>query len=237
MQEQTRRVADAITWLRMLLIPVIWLFALRGDGRAVGAGLIAAGITDFLDGFVARRFAQPSPAGARLDLTADTLLLVSAIAWIGLLHPEIGRDNGGLIAVTVFAYLAAVGVGLVKFHKLPNLHLYSARLAGGLLYAFAVITLITGHYDRLLLTLAAGTFVVSCLETFAGQLLFSIADANIGSVFLVRRRRAEIMTIQAKGMPSKQRSQAPAANVVGSNTSPISSIPTSATPTPNDRRA
>jgi phosphatidylglycerophosphate synthase len=198
MQARARRVADAITWLRMLLIPVCWLFALRGDGRAVGAGLIAAGITDFLDGFVARRFAQPSPAGARLDLTADTLLLVSAVAWIVLLHPEIASDNGGLIALTLFAYLAAVGAGLVKFHRLPNLHLYSAKLAGGLLYAFAVITLITGHYDRLLLALATGAFVVSCLETFTGQLLFSIVDANIGSVFLVRKRRAEIMTIQAE---------------------------------------
>jgi phosphatidylglycerophosphate synthase len=237
MQEQARRVADAITWLRILLVPVIWVYALLGDGAAVGAGLVAAGITDFLDGFVARRFGQPTRAGARLDLTADTLLLVSAIAWIALLHPEIARDNGGLIAVTLFAYLAAAGVGLVKFQRLPNLHLYSSRLAGGLLYAFAVITSITGHYDGWLLALAAGAFMVSCVETFAGQLLFSTVDADIGSVLLVRRRRAEIMTVQASASASKQRSQAPAANGMGNKASPINSIPTSATPTPNDRRA
>ena len=205
MQEQARRAADAITWLRILLIPIIWVYALLGDGRAVGAGLVAAGITDFLDGFVARRFAQPTRAGARLDLTADTLLLVSAIAWIALLHPEIARDNGGLIAVTLFAYLAAVGVGVVKFRRLPNLHLYSSRLAGGLLYAFAVITLITARYDGLLLAVAAGAFMVACVETFAGQLLFSIVDANVGSVLLARRRRAEIMAVQAKGSVIGQR--------------------------------
>ncbi len=237
MQEQARRVADAITWLRILLLPVIWMFALLGDGRVVGAGLIAAGVTDFLDGLVARRSGEASPAGARLDLTADTLVLLSAVAWIGLLHPEVIRDNVGLIAGAVLIYVVAVGIGFLNFRRLANLHLYSSRLAGGLMYAFAVITLVTGRYDRLLLALAAGAFILSCVETVAGQLLFSVADARVGSVVLERRRRAEIRAVQARGSASKQRSQAPTANVVGSKASPISSIPTSATPTPNDRRA
>ena len=237
MQEEARRIADAVTWLRMLLLPIIWMFALLGDGRVVGAGLIAAGITDFLDGLVARRFALASAAGARLDLTADTLVLLSAIAWIGLLHPEVVRDNAGLIAGALFIYVVAVGIGVLNFRSLPNLHLYSSRLAGGLMYAFAVITLIAGRYDRLLLALAAGAFILSCVETIAGQLLFSVADARVGSIVLEWRRRAAIKAIQARGSASKQRSQAPTANVVGSKASPISSIPTSATPTANDRRA
>ena len=37
MQEQAWRVADPITWLRMLLLPVTWVYALLGDGRVVGA--------------------------------------------------------------------------------------------------------------------------------------------------------------------------------------------------------
>jgi len=81
MQEQARRVANAMTWLRILLVPVIWVFALLGDGRVVGAGLIAAGVTDFLDGFVARRFGTASPAGARLGPNARTLVLLSAAAF------------------------------------------------------------------------------------------------------------------------------------------------------------
>ncbi len=237
MQEQAPRVADAMTCVRIILVPVIWVFALLGDGRVVGAGLIAAGVTDFLDGFVARRFGTASPAGARLDLTADTLVLLSALAWIGMLHPEVVLDNAVLIAVGLFIYVVAVGVGVEKFRKLPNLHLYSSRLAGGLLYAFAVITLITGHYNRLLFALAAGAFILSCVETVAGQLLFSVAEANMGSVALERRRRAEIRTVQPSGSTSKQRSQAPAANAVGSNASAISSMPTAATPSPKDRRA
>ena len=234
MRKREWPIADAITWLRILLLPLIWVFALMGDGRVVGAGLIAAGVTDALDGFVARRFEQVSPAGARLDLTADTLLLLSAVAWIGLLHPEVIRENGAVIAAAFFVYLGAVGIGLVNFRRLPNLRLYSSRLAGGLLYSFAVITLIAGRYDRLLLALAVGAFIVSCAETVAGELLFSVGDANMGSVLLERRRRADISTVQASGSTSKQRSQAPTANVPGSKASPISSTATAAAPTPND---
>ena len=94
----------------------------------------------------------------------------------------------------------------------------------------------TGHYDRLLLALAAGAFILSCVETAAGELLFSVADGNMGSVLFERRRRAEISTVQASGSASKQRSQAPTANVVGSKASPTSSTPTAATPIPNDSR-
>ena len=236
MRKGAFRMADAITWLRIVLLPLIWVYALMGDGRIVGAGLIAVGVTDFFDGFVARRFGQVSPAGARLDLIADTLVLLSAAAWIVALDPEVVGDNAALIACAFLVYLVAVGIGIVNLRRLPNLRLYSSRVAGGLLYAFAVITLIGGRYDRLLLVVAVGAFIVSCVETVAGELLFSVADANIGSVLLEWRRRADISTVQASGSASKQRSQAPTANVVGSKASPISSIPTDAAPTRNESR-
>jgi hypothetical protein len=136
----------------------------------------------------------------------------------------------------LFIYLVAASVGIVNFRRLPNLHLYSSRLAGGLLYTFAVITLITGRYERLLLVLAAGAFILSCVETVAGQLLFSVADAEMGSVLLERKRRAEIRTVQAMRSASRQRSQAPTANVDGNRASPRSRTPTAAAPIPNDRR-
>ncbi len=226
--------ADAITRLRMLLLPVVWAFALAGQGRIVGVGLLVASLTDILDGFVARRLGQASPAGARLDLIADALLLLSAAAWLEVLHPEIVRDNSGLVAVTFAIYFVSVAVGWLKFGRLPNLHLYSSKVAGGLLYAFAMITLLTGNYDRLLLGLAATAFIVSCAETVAGQVLFSSADATIGSVLLVRRRHDETRTIQAMGSARKQRSHAPTANVVGSNARPISSSAIAAAPNQKD---
>jgi cardiolipin synthase len=228
-------VADLITWLRLLMLPVIWWLALIGQGRIVGIGLLLAGGTDVLDGFVARRTGEQSSAGATRDLIADSLLLFSAAAWIGLLHPEIVRDNAGLLAGSLAIYLVSMAAGRLRFHRLPNLHLYSSKVAGGLLYAFALITLISGRYDRLLLLVAAAALIVSCAETLACELLVSNFEAEVRSVLFVTRRRAETSTIQVMGSARKQRSQAPTANVVGSITNPISSMAIADAPRTNDR--
>jgi phosphatidylglycerophosphate synthase len=224
--------------MRLLLIPAIGVAALLGDGRLVGVGLLVAGATDFFDGFLARRLGQESAAGAQLDSLADNLLLVSAIAWIELLHPEILRENTVLLVTTFGIYLASLSVGLIKFHQLGNLHLYSSKVAGGALYSFAVVTLIAGAYEPLLLWLAAAAFMVSSAETLLAQLILSAVDENMGSIFLALRRRAESRTVQAIGSARKQRSQAPhSANVVGSSASPTSSTATSAPPNANETRA
>jgi phosphatidylglycerophosphate synthase len=201
----------------------------------VGVGLVVAGLTDFLDGFLARRFGQESPEGARLDSMADIMLLVSAVICIERLHPEIADENPALVAVALSIYFVSLAVGLIKFRRLGNLHLYSARVAGGLLYGFAVLTLVTGGYDRLLLTLAAAALTISSAETLAAHLLFSVVDEDRRSVLLARTRRAETRTIQASGSARKQRSHAPTANAVGNRISPTSSTPVAAAPKPKDR--
>ena len=73
--------ADWLSSLRLMLVPLIWIPALQGHGRLVGLGLIAAGATDVLDGYLARRRGEVAPRGARLDAIADIVLLVSAAGW------------------------------------------------------------------------------------------------------------------------------------------------------------
>jgi len=232
------RIADMLSGLRLLLIPALWLAALVGNGRLVGVGLLAAGATDFLDGYLARRLGQESRTGARLDSLADNLLLLSAMAWIELIHPEILGENTVLVAATFGLYMASLSSGLIKFHQLGNLHLYSSKVAGGALYSFAVITLVAGVYEPLLLWLAAAALMVSSAETLLAQVLLSSVDENMGSIFLALRRRADSRNIQPIGNASKQRSQAPhSANVVGSSASPTSNTPSSTAPNANETGA
>ncbi len=74
--------ANLLTLLRIvLIIPFIALFYV-GTGTAAWLTLaifIIAGVTDFLDGYVARKFNQTSALGAALDPIADKLLTTAAI--------------------------------------------------------------------------------------------------------------------------------------------------------------
>jgi cardiolipin synthase len=75
-------IPNLLTISRILVIPVIvGLFYLEGDGaRWLALALfILAGITDYFDGYFARRWAQISPFGRFLDPIADKLLVAAVI--------------------------------------------------------------------------------------------------------------------------------------------------------------
>jgi cardiolipin synthase (CMP-forming) len=83
--------ANQLTILRMLLIPVFVLLVVYEYLGAAFATFLIAGITDALDGLAARRADQRSSLGAWLDPAADKLLLVTT--FIVLTLPGIPLTN------------------------------------------------------------------------------------------------------------------------------------------------
>jgi cardiolipin synthase (CMP-forming) len=75
--------ANMITIVRFLLVPAV-VFALMTDkmGWAL-AGFVIAGVSDGIDGFIARHYNQRSELGAYMDPMADKLLLVSVFVVLG----------------------------------------------------------------------------------------------------------------------------------------------------------
>jgi cardiolipin synthase (CMP-forming) len=71
-------IANQLTLLRMLLIPGFVLLVIYGHLGWALAVLFVAGVTDALDGLIARRTGQKTTLGAWLDPMADKLLLTSA---------------------------------------------------------------------------------------------------------------------------------------------------------------
>jgi len=73
---------NTLTWLRIFAIPlVVVLFYLPYTWADPAAGLLfgLAGITDSLDGYLARRMGQTSRLGAFLDPVADKLIVAVAL--------------------------------------------------------------------------------------------------------------------------------------------------------------
>ena len=102
--------ANQLTFLRMLLIPAFVLLVVYGRvGWALFVFLIA-GLTDALDGLIARQTGQKSELGAWLDPAADKLLLVTT--FIVLTLPNIGLVNRIPIWLTVLMISRDVGIVL-----------------------------------------------------------------------------------------------------------------------------
>jgi len=70
--------ANQLTILRMIFIPCFVLLLIYGHTRSAMLVFIAAGITDGLDGLIARMLKQKTVLGSFLDPMADKLLLTAA---------------------------------------------------------------------------------------------------------------------------------------------------------------
>ena len=88
-EESSLNLPNSITLLRILLIPVfVWLYLEPTPERALWAGLVfaAAAVTDFLDGYLARRSGQITNLGKLLDPVADKLLVASGLILLVQVH-------------------------------------------------------------------------------------------------------------------------------------------------------
>jgi cardiolipin synthase (CMP-forming) len=83
--------ANQLTLLRMLLIPAFVILVVYGQLGYALLVFTVAGVTDALDGLIARRSGQHTSLGAWLDPMADKLLLVST--FIVLTIPGLGLAN------------------------------------------------------------------------------------------------------------------------------------------------
>jgi cardiolipin synthase len=77
---------NSLTVLRIILIPFFVGFLIYGHYGLALLTLIVAGITDILDGVIARMANQRTKLGAYLDPLADKLLLTSAFVTLSILH-------------------------------------------------------------------------------------------------------------------------------------------------------
>lgn len=76
-------IPNVITILRFILVPGVVYALMSGQLDWAFVGFIVAGISDGVDGFIARQFDQRSELGAYLDPIADKLLLVSVFVVLG----------------------------------------------------------------------------------------------------------------------------------------------------------
>jgi cardiolipin synthase (CMP-forming) len=102
--------ANQLTILRMLLIPAFVILLLYGYRGWALTTFLVAGLTDLLDGLIARATGQKTTLGAWLDPMADKLLIVTM--FIVLTLPGIGSVNQLPIWFTVLVISRDVAIVL-----------------------------------------------------------------------------------------------------------------------------
>jgi cardiolipin synthase len=138
-------IPNILSILRLAGVPLfLWLvLGPEADGWALGV-LMVSGITDWLDGYLARRLHQTSQLGQILDPVADRLYILAVVFglawrdiipwWLAFLLPA--RD---LLLWGLVPFLRTRG-----YHALP-VHFLGKAATANLLYAFPLLLLGDGE--------------------------------------------------------------------------------------------
>ncbi len=160
---------NALTVVRLLLVPVfVVLISIADEGYSWPAALVfgAAGITDQIDGWLARRWSVESSFGRIADPLADRLMIDAAVV---LLWVEGRLPWAALAVVLARDALLLGGYKLVVPRGYELSVSFLGKLATWVLYAALALMLVTSEgtdlpyvlfWTGLALALAAGAFYV-----------------------------------------------------------------------------
>ena len=192
--------ANLLTVLRLALVP---FFIIAVTESRFGLSLVifgVAGVTDFLDGIIARMLKQATPLGAILDPMADKLLMTAAFVVLSLPdHPKILPDfvllNRLPISLVILSISRDVIIALIAgvLYVSGARQAFSPTLLGKATTAIQILTVLTVLFANFRHIVSERVVPFMCLATLAFVLasgLHYIYDATYGSTSNAERRRA-----------------------------------------------
>jgi cardiolipin synthase len=164
-------IANQLTILRMALTPLLVVLVISGELKWALAVFVLAGVTDLLDGLIARLAHQRTKLGAMLDPVADKLLLAATFVSLTWGHGLVLRIPPWL-TVTTLSRDAIIIVSIVVVNLALGRRVFYPSLLGKLSTASQLLTA-----GVVLLVNARGVDFPPAAQLFRLTLLLTIASA------------------------------------------------------------
>lgn len=181
--------ANALSLLRLALLPVQGALAFAGQPGPFLATFAAAMASDVADGQVARRFGQPTALGAKLDSVADLATWAFLPLCLFWLWPDVITGQAPWLVIAIAAFAAPTIIGLLRFGRLTSYHTYGAKICSWAM-AIGALALVVAGNDALFHA-ASVVLVVSAVEEIAITAVLPSWRADVPSLVHALRAREE----------------------------------------------
>ncbi len=194
-------IPNMLSVVRLCLIPFITTTYTRGFEIAALILVVASGVTDLLDGFIARRFGQISDLGKILDPLADKLTMAAVVFALLLRHPQIWlimavlvvKESLMLLGSYVLMKKGARPAQAKLFGKLSTAYLY-------FILAFLMLSDVLEHYKGIILLSSLTIWILSGVAC----LLMILAVVQYTRIyFAIQKGTYNLKTEQFEGEISK----------------------------------
>src|ERR1044072_182498 len=127
--ENAFNLANLLTCFRILIIPLFLYWIAQGRFGAALLLFFIASVSDFFDGYVARKFNQQTKLGQTLDPAADKILTTASFIVMALPHPNFPSIPVWL-AVAVIARDVIILIGSVIVYRLTKFKDFKPTTSG-----------------------------------------------------------------------------------------------------------
>ncbi len=174
-------IPNVISILRVFLsVPVVWMLLEREFGVALVLFAVA-GISDGLDGYLAKRYGWQSQLGGLLDPLADKILLVSSYLSLGLLNVI----PLWLVLVVILRDLVIVTGAIVYNYRVKELEAEPSLISKFNTFA-QILLVLAAVLDLGLMPLPGGV-----IDGLVWTVLFSTVASGVNYVWVWSRRAAD----------------------------------------------
>lgn len=181
-------IPNILSAYRIITFPLVLYFAINRHESLFVIFLIINLITDFLDGFIARTLKMVTEFGARLDSIADVGTYILAIIGIFIFKSSELKPHLSSFYVFIFLFVLANLLSLIKFKRLPSLHLYSWKI-GGLIQGAFFFVLFVFNFEPVFYYFMIIWGILAFSEHICIQLLLKQMQSNVKGLYWVLKNR------------------------------------------------
>ena len=163
-RKEIQTIPNLLSIFRILLLPIYLYFVLRQSFYIAGAVIVVSGLSDYLDGVIARRYNQVTDLGKVLDPFADKLtqlFLILSMAWY---RPWLWLLFGLFLIKEGFMFVAGL-IGLSKNIKLSGAKWYG-KVATAVIYVGMILLLLFPELPTLWVRVIFAVITYGLLQSF-----------------------------------------------------------------------
>lgn len=163
-RKEIQTIPNILSIFRILLLPIYLYFVLRQSFYVAGTIIVVSGLSDYLDGVIARRYNQVTDLGKVLDPFADKLtqlFLILSMAWY---RPWLWLLFGLFLIKEGFMFVAGL-IGLSKNIKLSGAKWYG-KVATAVIYVGMILLLLFPELPTLWVRVIFAVITYGLLQSF-----------------------------------------------------------------------
>lgn len=181
-----RQIPNILSIFRILSAPVLLILAWHGLHKYYLGLLIAAFVSDALDGFIARNFNATSKLGTLLDSYGDMAVFLSLPLGVWWLWPELIRQELVFVVASIIAFVLPLIWGILKFKSTPSYHTIGAKI-GAVLMCPALLCLLIFEWT-IFFRVAVIFQAMTAIEEILITLYLSTPQTNVKSLWHVMKQ-------------------------------------------------